>query len=151
MPFLKISLSKRIGRGDIFINRNMTAHDKPVRQLIEAAQKLAKAADRLRFSAPVTCVYNPLLYAWRGHESYLRKFGAGRKRIVFLGMNPGPFGMSQTGVPFGEIAAVRDWLKIECVIGKPLREHPRRLVTGFACHRSEVSGKRLWGLFAARY
>ncbi len=66
-------------------------------------------------------------------------------------MNPGPFGMAQTGVPFGEVAAVRDWLKIECPVGKPEREHPRRLVTGFACARSEVSGRRLWGLFAERF
>ena len=35
------------------------------------------------------------------------------KRVVFLGMNPGPFGMAQVGVPFGEVAAVRDWLRID--------------------------------------
>lgn len=105
----------------------------------------------MRFRAPVTYVYNPLVYAWAPHEAYLRKFSAGRKRIVFLGMNPGPFGMAQTGVPFGEIAAVRDWLRIECPVGKPEREHSQRLVTGFACARSEVSGRRLWGLFAERF
>ena len=66
-------------------------------------------------------------------------------------MNPGPFGMAQTGVPFGEIAAVRDWLRIECEVGKPARQHPRRPIVGFRCQRSEVSGQRLWGLFAARY
>jgi single-strand selective monofunctional uracil DNA glycosylase len=120
-------------------------------KIIAAARKLARQVDRLRFSAPVTCVYNPLQYAWAGHENYLRKFANGRKRVVFLGMNPGPFGMAQTGVPFGEIAAVRNWLKIECRIGKPPREHPRRPIAGFNCHRSEVSGQRLWGLFAARY
>ena len=81
----------------------------------------------------------------------MRKFSAARKRIIFLGMNPGPFGMVQTGVPFGEVAAVRDWLKIECPVGKPEREHPQRPVTGFACMRSEVSGRRLWGLFAERF
>ncbi len=107
--------------------------------------------DRLRFSPPVAHVYNPLRYAWEPHAAYLRKFGAARKRVVFLGMNPGPFGMVQTGVPFGEIAAVRDWLRIEAHVGKPAREHPRRPVTGFACPRSEVSGQRLWGLFAARF
>ncbi|MEZ5305054.1 MAG: hypothetical protein R3F11_31085 [Verrucomicrobiales bacterium] len=30
-------------------------------------------------------------------------------------------------------------------------EHPKRPVEGFACQRSEVSGKRLWGLFAERF
>jgi len=119
--------------------------------LIAAAQRLCADTGRLKFGAPVTHVYNPLVYARVPHEAYLRSFGGARKRVVFLGMNPGPFGMAQTGVPFGEIAAVRDWLKIECPIGKPEREHPRRLVTGFACARSEVSGRRLWGLFAERF
>lgn len=97
------------------------------------------------------CVYNPLLYAWRAHEAYLRKFGACPKRVVFLGMNPGPFGMVQTGVPFGEVAAVRDWLGVQAEIERPSREHPRRPVSGFECQRSEVSGQRLWGLFAQRF
>ena len=105
----------------------------------------------MRFAAPIEHVYNPLRYAWGSHEIYLRKFGGSPKRVVFLGMNPGPFGMVQTGVPFGEINAVRNWLGIEAAVGKPKREHPRRRVTGFACARSEVSGQRLWGLFAARF
>jgi single-strand selective monofunctional uracil DNA glycosylase len=66
-------------------------------------------------------------------------------------MNPGPFGMAQTGVPFGEVAAVRDWLGISARVGRPVAEHPKRPVEGFACVRSEVSGRRLWGLFAARF
>jgi single-strand selective monofunctional uracil DNA glycosylase len=119
--------------------------------LIVAARRLRADADRLRFRPPVTHVYNPLAYAWAPHTAYLRKYGATSKRIVFLGMNPGPFGMVQTGVPFGEVAAVRDWLQIECPVGKPEREYPRRPVTGFACPRSEVSGQRLWGLFAQRF
>jgi single-strand selective monofunctional uracil DNA glycosylase len=119
--------------------------------LVEAARQLSKGVDRLKFSRPVTHVYNPLDYAWAGHELYLRKFGDDQKRIVFLGMNPGPFGMVQTGVPFGEINAVRDWLGIECAISKPKVEHPKRPITGFACTRSEVSGQRLWGLFAERF
>lgn len=119
--------------------------------LIAAARRLRAETSRLKFGPPVTHVYNPLAYAWAPHEAYLRRFGGARKRIVFLGMNPGPFGMVQTGVPFGEIAAVRDWLQIECAVGQPEREHPRRPVTGFACARSEVSGRRLWGLFAERF
>lgn len=119
--------------------------------LIDAARQLGKEVDRLKFSGPVTHVYNPLVYAWSGHEIYLRKFGDTQKRIVFLGMNPGPFGMVQTGVPFGEINAVRDWLGIECAILKPKIEHPSRPITGFDCTRSEVSGQRLWGLFAERF
>jgi single-strand selective monofunctional uracil DNA glycosylase len=119
--------------------------------LIAAARRLRSQTARLRFRAPVVRVYNPLVYAWAPHEAYLRRFGGARRRVVFLGMNPGPFGMAQTGVPFGEVAAMRDWLKIEGSVAKPQHEHPQRLVTGFACTRSEVSGRRLWSLFAARF
>jgi single-strand selective monofunctional uracil DNA glycosylase len=119
--------------------------------LIGAARRLRDAVDRLTFAAPVTHVYNPLRYAWRSHEIYLHRYGNNPKRVLFLGMNPGPFGMAQTGVPFGQVAAVRDWLGIETEIDRPRHEHPKRPVTGFNCHRSEVSGERLWGLFAKRF
>jgi single-strand selective monofunctional uracil DNA glycosylase len=119
--------------------------------LITASKRLRNAVSKLRFAPPVTHVYNPLDYAWAAHETYLRRYGNGRKRVLFLGMNPGPFGMVQTGVPFGQIRAVRDWLGIEAKIGRPSNEHPKRPVTGFACQRSEISGQRLWGLFAARF
>jgi len=109
--------------------------------LIAAARRLRAETARLTFGAPVTHVYNPLYYAWAPHEAYLRKFGASPKRIIFLGINPGPFGMVQTGVPFGEVAAVRDWLRINGPVRKPRPEHPRRPVTGLACPRSEVSGR----------
>ena len=120
-------------------------------EMIEAARELCAAVARIKFAAPITHVYNPLDYAWPAHESYLKKFADSHKRVVFLGMNPGPFGMVQTGVPFGEIRAVRAWIRVEGTIGKPRREHPKRPVEGFACPRSEVSGKRLWGLFADRF
>jgi single-strand selective monofunctional uracil DNA glycosylase len=119
--------------------------------LVEAAAALRKSISRLSFAEPVTHVYNPLVYAWAPHEAYLRRYFTTPKRIVFLGMNPGPFGMAQTGVPFGEIAAVRDWLKISAPVAKPRDEHPRRPITGFDTTRSEVSGQRLWGLFANRF
>jgi single-strand selective monofunctional uracil DNA glycosylase len=119
--------------------------------LIAAARRLAAATARLRFGPPVAFVYRPVEYAWAAHELYLRRFGGGRKRVVFLGMNPGPFGMAQTGVPFGEVAAVRDWMGIEAPVWPPPRMHPRRPVEGFQCGRSEVSGRRLWGLFAERH
>jgi len=82
---------------------------------------------------------------------YLRRFGGTPREIIFLGMNPGPFGMAQTGVPFGEIGAVRDWMKIDAVIGRPANENPHRPILGFNCTRSEISGRRLWNLFARRF
>jgi single-strand selective monofunctional uracil DNA glycosylase len=120
-------------------------------ELIAAARELAAEVDRLKFVEPVAHVYNPLIYAWTPHEEYLRRFGAGPKRVVFLGMNPGPFGMMQTGVPFGEITAVRDWLGISGPVVAPAKTHPKRPILGFACPRSEVSGKRLWRLFSERF
>jgi single-strand selective monofunctional uracil DNA glycosylase len=119
--------------------------------LWRAALRLARDVDALDFEAPVTHVYNPLQYAGPAHREYLRRYGATGKKIVFLGMNPGPWGMAQTGVPFGEVAHVRDWLEIHTTIGKPEPEHPKRAVTGFACTRSEDSGRRLWGAFKAKY
>jgi len=119
--------------------------------LVHAAKTLAVAVARMKFPAPVALVYHPLRYAWPVHEAYLRSFGRSPKRVLFLGMNPGPFGMVQTGVPFGEVAAVRDWLGLSAPIVPPPRMHTRRPIQGFACPRSEVSGRRLWGLFAMRF
>jgi single-strand selective monofunctional uracil DNA glycosylase len=119
--------------------------------LVRAASKLRDTVEALKFGKPVTHTYNPLQYAWKPHEQYLRRFGSTAKRVVFLGMNPGPFGMVQTGVPFGEIKAVRDWLGIESEIDRPTKQHPKRPIEGFQCARSEVSGQRLWGLFAERF
>lgn len=120
-------------------------------ELIASTKRLADELRELRFSPPVACVYRTLDYTWQAHEQYLKRYGKGTKRIVFLGMNPGPFGMAQTGVPFGEVAAVRDWMGIETPIDKPADEHPKRPIDGFRCKRSEVSGRRLWGLFSERF
>jgi single-strand selective monofunctional uracil DNA glycosylase len=99
----------------------------------------------LRFGPPVSHVYNPLEYARVPHEAYLERYGNGPKRVVLVGMNPGPFGMAQTGVPFGDTTMVRDWLGISGPVGKPSDPHPKRPILGFACPRREVSGSRLWG------
>lgn len=116
---------------------------------IALAATLRDRCDAMRFAG--LTVYNPLVYAWPVHQEYLHRFAAGRKKTLFLGMNPGPFGMAQIGVPFGEIAAARDWMRLSGAIGRPPREHPKRPIQGWACPRSEVSGRRLWGLFAARF
>jgi single-strand selective monofunctional uracil DNA glycosylase len=99
----------------------------------------------------VTHTYNPLAYARVAHEAYLTRYGAGPKEVVLLGMNPGPFGMAQTGVPFGDVALVRDWLGIEAKVGAPRSVHEKRPVLGFACTRREVSGTRLWSWAKQRF
>ena len=119
--------------------------------LVGVSRALSRAVDELRFAEPVTHVYNPLSYARRPHEQYLRRFGAAKKEAVFVGMNPGPFGMAQTGVPFGDVGFVRDWMGIEAPVERPSPEHPKRPVSGFDCERSEVSGSRLWGWAKGRF
>lgn len=131
------------------------AKTRAVMSLTEISRKLARAVDQLAFAPPVAFVYNPLVYAWAPHAAYLERFGQGQKRVVFLGMNPGPFGMAQTGVPFGDVTMVRDYLGLgtgaEGQVLRPHPEHPKRPVTGFACRRSEVSGTRFWGWARARF
>jgi single-strand selective monofunctional uracil DNA glycosylase len=105
----------------------------------------------LRFGPPVSHVYNPLEYARAPYDRYVDLYSKRPIEIVLLGMNPGPWGMAQTGVPFGEVAAVREWLHIEAPVGTPAELHPKRPVEGFACPRSEVSGKRLWGWAKKRF
>jgi single-strand selective monofunctional uracil DNA glycosylase len=115
------------------------------------ADALCRALAPLRFGAPVAYVYNPLVYARAPYREYLRRYARGPKEVLLFGMNPGPFGMAQTGIPFGAVGAVRDFLGIEAAVGRPEREHPRRPVLGFACPREEVSGARLWGLIRERF
>jgi single-strand selective monofunctional uracil DNA glycosylase len=116
-----------------------------------ATRKLCRDLADLRFGPPVTHVYNPLEYARRPYNAYLRRFGADSKRVIFLGMNPGPFGMAQTGVPFGAIENVRDFLGIRGTVGRPPVEHPKRPILGFDCTRREISGTRLWGAIEAHF
>jgi single-strand selective monofunctional uracil DNA glycosylase len=120
-------------------------------RLLNASRELSAAVSALHFDAPVAYVYNPLDYAWAPYERYCRQYGNSKKRAVFLGMNPGPFGMMQLGVPFGEVSAVRDWMGIHAPVQQPSFWHSKRPVSGFACTRSEVSGKRLWDWAAQRW
>lgn len=113
--------------------------------------ELVAALRPLRFASPVAYVYNPLEYARSAHRRYLERYGSGRREVLLIGMNPGPWGMAQTGVPFGAVSVVRDWLGIEERVGKPAREHPARPIEGFACGREEVSGARLWGWARDRF
>ena len=120
-------------------------------RILAATRRLRRELSGLRFRAPVRYVYDPLDHARRGHDAYVKTWGDSRRRVVFLGMNPGPFGMVQTGVPFGDVACVRDWLLIEAKIESPAQQHPKRPILGFDCPRSEVSGTRLWGAIAAHF
>ena len=118
---------------------------------IKISRWLSKEVDALSFAPPTACTYNPLVHARRPHEAYLERYARQGVDALFLGMNPGPWGMAQTGVPFGEVNLVRDFLGIEEPVDQPEVLHPKRPIEGFACTRSEVSGRRLWGWAQDRY
>ena len=118
---------------------------------IKISRWLAREVAALRFSPPTACTYNPLVHAQRSHEAYLERYARQGVDALFLGMNPGPWGMAQTGVPFGEVNLVREFLGIEEPVDQPKVLHPKRPIEGFACTRSEVSGRRLWGWARDRY
>lgn len=113
--------------------------------LASISKKLSIAVSQLETQQAAAFTYNPLEYAWKPHATYLRRYGSTTKKVLLLGMNPGPFGMAQTGVPFGDVSFVRDYLGICEKVGRPQTEHPKRPILGFDCPRSEVSGTRLWG------
>lgn len=123
----------------------------PAEHIIQHHDLAISQLDALSFAVPVTTVYNPLRYARRSWEQYLRTYGESSKEVLFMGMNPGPWGMAQTGIPFGEVETVRSWLHLNAPIGRPVEEHPKRPILGMECPRSEVSGRRLWGLFAEEF
>ena len=111
--------------------------------LVAVGRELSTQVEALRFPS-VPYVYNPLVYARAPHEAYLERWGATRPReVLMLGMNPGPFGMAQTGVPFGEVVLVRDWLGIEGRVESPAQEHPARPIEGFACRRPVTQPEEL--------
>ena len=120
-------------------------------RIVSIARELSRRTGALGFALPVTHVYNPLEYAWAPHRAYLLRYGTGSPKILMLGMNPGPFGMAQTGVPFGDVEITREWLGIQGKVKRPDPEHPKRPVTGFDCPRGEVSGRRLWSWARARF
>lgn len=112
---------------------------------IDITRRLARACGRLHFVTP-THVYNPLHYAWPAHEQFLQRFGAKHGRVLLIGMNPGPWGMAQTGVPFGEVSIAREWFHIEAPLkGRLPAQHRKYPIQGYECKRTEGSGSRLWG------
>lgn len=123
-----------------------------VDDLLRAAAQLRDEASAAREGLgrpPAFHVYNPLDYAWPLHEAFVRRYGGETHReAVLVGMNPGPWGMVQTGIPFGDPVVVRDWMGLAAAVGRPpdTEAHPSRPVLGLASTRREVSGTRLYGL-----
>ena len=127
-----------------------------VERMIEASSKLRddveKFADSLVKEDSVDAVYNPLAYAWEPHRAYLELASGGGAKTLLLGMNPGPHGMGQMGIPFAATSVVRELLKITNLeVGQPRKPHPKRPISGLDWPKEEVSGTRLWGLLANEY
>lgn len=127
-----------------------------VERMIEASSKLRddveKFSDSLVKEGSVDAVYNPLAYAWEPHRAYLELASGGGAKTLLLGMNPGPHGMGQMGIPFAATSVVRDLLKItDLEVGQPRTPHPKRPISGLDWPKEEVSGTRLWGLLANEY
>ena len=118
--------------------------------VIESARKLSQSCDSLTKSilkqTNLAHITNPLDYAWEYHESYLAQYSGLGATTLMLGMNPGPYGMAQCGVPFGATHVARDFLKISGAITEPEGRHPKRPIVGLDFERQEVSGTRIWGL-----
>ncbi len=115
-----------------------------VPSLTAITEELVAELAHLQAGPPVAFIYRPLEYASAVYREFVRRFGVHPRRYMLVGMNPGPWGMAQTGVPFGAVSKVRDWMGLTAPIDRPSREHPKRPVLGFECRREEVSGRRLW-------
>lgn len=127
-----------------------------VERLLESASRLRDDTDEmgklLVEEGSVDYVYNPLKYAWGVHQRYIQISGDGGAKTVMLGMNPGPHGMGQMGIPFAATSMVRNVLGISGIpVEQPSFPHPRRPVIGLEYPREEVSGTRIWGLLSETY
>jgi len=117
-------------------------------EFLKIEQELSKNLLHIEYSeTKVKYISNPVEHAKEPHTSFLEKYLNGGKSILFLGMNPGPWGMCQTGVPFGEVQTCKNWLKICGNVTQPKNYHPKRPIEGFGCKRREVSGERFWRFF----
>lgn len=119
-------------------------------KLVDAAARLRDAVEGLSLESPAY-TYDPLAYAWAPHEAYLRRYGAKQGRFVFVGMNPGPWGMAQTGVPFADVAWAHGWMGIIGPVDAPARTHPKRPVLGYASTRSDPTGGKFYGWAKRRF
>jgi single-strand selective monofunctional uracil DNA glycosylase len=127
-----------------------------VDDLLEAAKHLSEQCNKkipaLLKHKDVAHVTNPLDYAWELHEQFIRKWGGFGAKTLLLGMNPGPYGMAQTGVPFGATKMATDVLQIEAVeLQTPAGAHPKRPIQGLSMERQEVSGTRFWTFMVDHY
>lgn len=78
---------------------NKSANELVGKTLLNIEVQLAHRLMSIDFPEKVKYVYNPLEYAINPHSKFVEQYAnTGPKSVLFLGMNPGPWGMAQTGV-----------------------------------------------------
>ena len=77
-------------------------------QLVDIENQLCANLATITLHDPVCVVYNPLSYAVETHQCYVHQYGNSTKHLLFLGMNPGPYGMAQNGVWFVFVVAANN-------------------------------------------
>ncbi len=126
-----------------------------VKPLVRIARTLSDECDklipRLLKIKVLQYVTNPLDYAREYHDSYIEQYSGLGAKTLLLGMNPGPYGMAQCGVPFGATSIAKEFLGIEGEFTDPKGRHPKRPIEGLDFERQEISGTRLWGLLKDLY
>lgn len=69
-----------------------------IENYLRLENELVSQLKNLNYGPDVEFIYNPLQYASELHKAFLNKFLDSNKKVLFLGINPGPWGMCQTGV-----------------------------------------------------
>lgn len=119
--------------------------NRAARDLLEITAQLRAALADWVPSQPVSFTYRPLDYAEDLHRQWITRYCDAACSTLLVGMNPGPWGMAQTAVPFGAVSVVRDWFALRDNGMTAPAAHPKKPIQGLACPREEVSGARLWG------
>lgn len=73
---------------------------------IQLELELIRELYSLPLLSHVEVIYNPIEYAFDVHKKFVHCYLNGEKKILFLGLNPGPFGMGQTGVTISTLFCI---------------------------------------------
>lgn len=122
--------------------------------ILRVTQQLNSALQLLHIEnhiPAVSHIYYPLQYAYDPYENYVNKYCNGAKSVLFVGMNPSPHGMCQTGIPFGDVNYVKNWLKIGGEVKIPPIQHPNYPISGYSHTLTEISGSRFWGFLSKHF
>lgn len=97
-------------------------------------------------------VYHPWVYASDPFARFLDTYGP-RQPLdgLLLGLNPGPRGMTQTGVPFADPTTAITHLGLTGQVNAPGGTHPGVPVTGFDSKKQEGSAAAVSALMCQRW